>query len=162
MGNAVLQYKNSNNYNINSDTLLIWGDIPFIQKTTLNKMIQQHFDNSNDLTFVSAITDRAYTKVIRDEKKKVVKVIETREEGSKISTGERDIGLFIFNTDTIMKYLSKKNLRDKLGKITQEHGFLYIIYHLVKDGHKVECLPIAKDKDLISFNKFDDIIKYIK
>jgi hypothetical protein len=44
---------------------------------------------------------------------------------------------------------------------TGEHGFLYVIGHLVKAGHRVVALSIATDLDLVSLNSMKDIDGFI-
>jgi len=156
MGNAVLQYEKSLNFKNNNHLLLIWGDIPFIRKDTISKMIKNHFDNNNDFTLVTKIVDKAYTHIKRDLHNNISKIIETREEGLSPLPGERDIGLFLFKKEPIFKIL-KEDLNHKFGKSTGEHGFLYIIEYLTKNGFKVEGLPIANNNELRSLNKISDL-----
>ena len=73
-----------------------------------------------------------------------------------ISFGERDIGLFIFKKKEIFDLL-ELDLPKKYSSRTKEHGFLYIISHLVKKGFKVEAMTIAIDKELLSLNKISDL-----
>ena len=82
--------------------------------------------------------------------------METREENIPIENGERDIGLFIFKKKVIFDLL-ELNLPRKYSTKTKEHGFLYLISHLVKKGYKVEGLKIAKGEELISLNKISDL-----
>ena len=119
-------------------------------------MVERHFENNNTFTFVSAKTDKAYTRVNRDQNEQIIEIIETREENLPIESGERDIGLFIFKKKEIFNLL-ELNLPKKFSTKTKEHGFLYLVAHLVKYGHKVEGLEIAKDKELISLNKISDL-----
>ena len=157
MGDAVLCFETSRMYHDVDHILLVWGDIPFIQDKTLNVLVKQHLYKENDLTFVTKQSRFPYTVIERDEKGDVIGLLETRE--LKIApplVGERDIGLFIFKKELIMGMLSK-NLAGKYGGETQEHGFLYLISHLVKAGAKVEALEIATDLDLISLNTTSDI-----
>ncbi len=156
MGNAVLQYQNSPAYKETENLLLLWGDIPFIESKTLLKMIYEHNKNKNIFTFVTKMVDSAYTLVIRDSFGEIVDVKETREEGEKPIRGERDIGLFIFNKSRVFTLL-KKNLSNKYGKRSGEHGFLYIIKHLIKEGCKVQGLPIASNKEILSLNRVSDL-----
>ena len=102
MGDAVLQFEKYPSFEIVKNILLIWGDVPFIRKETIQRMVDQHFQNNNTFTFVTAETETAYTRVIRDKRNKILDVIETREENLPIKKGERDIGLFIFKK---MKFL---------------------------------------------------------
>ena len=156
MGDAVMQFKKSPAFEISDDILLIWGDIPYIKKKTIQEMVEVHFKSNNTFTFVTAETEKAYTKVIRDEKNNILDVIETREESIPIKKGERDIGLFIFKKNEIFNLL-KMELPKKYSLKTKEHGFLYLIRHLVEKGFKVEGLKIAEKQELISLNKITDL-----
>ena len=157
MGDAVLQFTNSPDFYSTKNLILVWGDIPFIQVATVSEMIRIHEIHNNDFTFPTRIVDSAYTYVLRDQNNRLVEVIETRELGiEKPSFGERDIGLFVFKTDLVINMLQKE-LQSKYGKASGEHGFLYIIKELILQGAKVEALPIATDKDLISLNYIKDV-----
>ena len=156
MGDAVLQFKKSPSFKVSENVLLIWGDIPFIRKVTIQKMVKRHFEENNVFTFVTSETERAYTRVLRDKKGNVQEILETREEDLPIEKGERDIGLFIFKSKEIFKLL-KMDLPKKYSSKTSEHGFLYLVSHLIKNGHKVEGLNIANDKELLSLNKISDL-----
>ena len=157
MGDAVLQFKHSPDFYSTKNLILVWGDIPFIQAATVSEMIRIHEINNNDFTFPTRIVDSAYTYVLRDQKNRLVEVIETRELGiEKPSFGERDIGLFVFKKDLVINMLQKE-LQSKYGQVSGEHGFLYIIKELILHGAKVEALPIATEKDLISLNYIKDV-----
>ena len=157
MGDAVLQFKHSPDFYSTKNLILVWGDIPFIQAATVSEMIRIHEINNNDFTFPTRIVDSAYTYVLRDQKNRLVEVIETRELGiEKPSFGERDIGLFVFKKDLVINMLQKEP-QSKYGQVSGEHGFLYIIKELILHGAKVEALPIATEKDLISLNYIKDV-----
>lgn len=156
MGDAVLSFQDSAAYKDAEHIILAWGDIPFIQKSTLDDLVTQHLNNSNDFSFPSKFVDKAYTKVIRDLDNQVKKVIETRENKSRMTSGERDIGLFIFRKKLVIDQL-KIPAELKYSKASGEHGFLYIIEELVKKGLKVEAFDIATKLDLISLNKISDL-----
>ncbi len=156
MGDAVMKFENSPAFETTNNILLIWGDIPYIKKKTIQKMVENHFESKNIFTFVTAETEAAYTRVIRDHNNKILDVIETREESLPVTKGERDIGLFIFKKDEIFNLL-KMELQKKYSLSTKEHGFLYLIRHLVEKGLKVEALKIADKEELISLNKITDL-----
>ena len=163
MGNAVLKFKSSSVYLDSEHLLLIWGDLPFIEEATIKEMVTRHLEDGNDFSFVSADSDEAYTRVIRNADGQVIDLIETHEESLNLKSGERDIGLFIFKTKKILEML-EKDLDGKVGKRTNEHSFLYIIKHLVKAKMNVSAYKIAKSDELISLNTQDDIelIKSLK
>jgi len=161
MGNAVLSMLSATAYQGASDILLLWGDLPFVQKSTLDKTLELHFKHNNDFTFPTLYSDSAYTIVSRDSSNAVTQIVETRElPNHKIEQGERDIGVFIFKKNIVFDIL-RENLPSKYSKHTKEHGFLYIIEHLVARGLKVEALNIATKLDSISLNKIDDLSDYV-
>jgi len=160
MGDAVLCIDSSENVTNSEHVILVWGDIPFIKQETVETMINHHLEQDNDFTFASRVVDEAYTVVLRDKSGNVTHLIETREEGiTDLGPGERDIGLFIFRRSLTLQAL-REELPNKWGKSTGEHGFLYIIEHLVSKGLKVEALPIAQEIELVSLNNMEDARAY--
>ena len=137
--------------------ILIWGDIPFIQRATLDAVIGAHRAHGNDLTFATRNVDAAYTVVSRDASGKVTALVESREAGAgKLSAGERDVGIFVFRRDMMFDTLDEP-MPDRLGTVTGEHGFLYVVAHLAKLGAKVAALPVATELDLVSLNRLGDL-----
>ena len=161
MGDAVLCTDNSEEFTHSEHVLLAWGDIPFIQRKTVETMVDHHLEQDSDFTFVSRVVDKAYTVVLRDKSDNVTRLVETREEGiTDLGPGERDIGLFIFRRSLILQAL-REELPNKWGKSTGEHGFFFFIEHLVSKGLRVEALPIAKEIELVSFNTMEDVSPYL-
>lgn len=161
MGDAVLRFADSPVANSAEHLLLIWGDVPFIQQSTLDGLVRAHLENGHDFTFATRQVDSAYTLVSRDEQGRVTSVIESREAGIQTPrAGERDIGLFIFKKQPVMDWL-KRDLPGKFGRTTGEHGFLYVIGHLAQAGFDVAALPIATELDLVSLNSMKDIDAYL-
>jgi bifunctional N-acetylglucosamine-1-phosphate-uridyltransferase/glucosamine-1-phosphate-acetyltransferase GlmU-like protein len=157
MGDAVLRFIESPAFADSEHIVLVWGDIPFIQPETLSAIISLHFLHENDFTFATCYVESAYTIVSRDVEGNVAGVLETRENGiTEPKAGERDIGLFIFRKVPVFQAL-KDDLPGKYGRHTGEHGFLYIIEHLVRRGNRVEAFPLATKADLISLNSLDDL-----
>ena len=161
MGDAVLCIDNSEEFTNSEHVLLVWGDIPFIKPETVETMINHHLVQDSDFTFASRVVDEAYTVVVRDKSGNVTHLIETREEGmTDLGPGERDMGLFIFRRSLTLQTL-REELPNKWSKSTGEHGFLYIIEHLVSKGLQVEALPIAQKIELVSFNNIEDVSPYL-
>ena len=161
MGDAVLRFTDSPAFANTEHILLVWGDIPFLQSETVDSLVDVHTKHNNDFTFATRTVGSAYTVVSRDETGRVTGVVETREQGiAEPQAGERDIGLFIFRKDAVLDAL-REELPGKWGKSTGEHGFLYVIGHLVMRGYYVEALPVASELDLISLNSIKDVSAYL-
>lgn len=155
MGDAVLCFNQSPAAST-EHVLLVWGDIANLTHRTLNTLVQTHFIEQNDFTFVTALVPSAYTIVQRDTDGNVLSVLETRELDLEPIPGERDIGLFLFRKDVVFSHLSART-PGSLGTHTGEHGFLYVINYLVQSGYRVSALPIAQPDDLISLNSLSDL-----
>ncbi len=156
MGDAILKVINSKFYKKMENILVIWGDLPFLTKKTINTLIEEHFKNNYDFTFPTLKQKNPYTYLKKDKKGNILELIETRELNKAIPKyGERDIGVFIFKKK-ILKVL-EQNLSGKRSLITKEHGFLYIIKHLISKNFLVKNLLIAQKKEAISLNKTSDL-----
>jgi hypothetical protein len=115
----------------------------------------------NHFTFATRQAESAYTLVLRDPAGQVTRVIETREEGGgQTRPGERDIGLFVFRKTAVLNML-REELSGKWGRSTGEHGFLYIVEHMVSRGLRVGALPVATELDLVSLNSIEDVEAYL-
>lgn len=161
MGDAVLQLRYSCYFDDFDDVMLVWGDIAFLQASTVEKLFFYHYRDQNHLSIASRYVEKAYTQVIRNPQGQVLELIESREQGaSNLSAGERDMGLFIFKKEMVLSCLQQEHPK-KFGKTTHEHGFLYLVELLVSQGHQVGAYPCATALDLVSFNQKDDIKDYI-
>jgi bifunctional UDP-N-acetylglucosamine pyrophosphorylase/glucosamine-1-phosphate N-acetyltransferase len=161
MGDAVLQFARSPVYEGTETVLLVWGDIPFIQRDTVEAVLDAHEAHRSDFTFATRRVTAAYTRVERDQTSAVRAVIETRELGiGDPGAGERDIGLFAFRKDVVFDIL-RRELPEKWGRASGEHGFLYVVKCLADTGRKVIALTVASEQEVVSLNSLDDVKEYI-
>lgn len=157
MGDAVLTFDQSPAAAHAQHVLLAWGDLANLQPRTVASLVDAHLAGDNDFTFATREVDQAYTLVQRDNTGLVIAVRETRERNSLVcEPGERDIGLFVFRRQSVFPML-RADLPGRIGATTGEHGFLYIVQHLVRKGFKVAALPLATEQDLLSLNTLSDL-----
>lgn len=156
MGDAILSSRTALDCEGVDQVLLVWGDIPLLQRQTLAALYQRHFREQNDFTFATRRVEDAYTVVERDEDHRVRGIVETRERNGTPAVGERDIGLFLFRAAPVLAILEARPT-GAIGTVTGEHGFLYVVRHLVEQGFRVEGLPIATELDLVSLNRLSDL-----
>jgi bifunctional UDP-N-acetylglucosamine pyrophosphorylase/glucosamine-1-phosphate N-acetyltransferase len=162
MGDAILMLKKHTNH-LKDNILLTWGDLPFIERDSVKALLHNYFISNDDFRLLTSIQDNPYTVVVRDGNGNIKEVLETRESQIEIppQSNERDIGVFIFKKDLLMDYLSR-NLPNKFGQTTNEHGFLYVLKHLVANGYKVSATRTLNDIESVSFNSLSDIEEYDK
>jgi bifunctional UDP-N-acetylglucosamine pyrophosphorylase/glucosamine-1-phosphate N-acetyltransferase len=156
MGDAVLLFEAARGHAETEHLLLVWGDIPLLDAETVGGLIKAHFESGADFSFATRRVEQAYTMVKRDSDGRVRDLIETREAGLTPRPGERDIGLFVFRVAPVFSLL-RQELAGARGRTTGEHGFLYIVKHLAAQGYRVEAVPIATERDLISLNSLSDL-----
>ncbi|MGE5721894.1 MAG: NTP transferase domain-containing protein [Sphingomonadales bacterium] len=156
MGDAVLRFRDAPAFDDAVHVLLVWGDIPLLQPATVAAVRSAHLAHDNDFTFPTRHVEAAYTRVTRGPDGEVRALEETREASADPAPGERDIGMFLFRKAPVFALLDER-LPGALGRSTGEHGFLYLVRHLVERGYKVEALPVASELDLISLNSLSDL-----
>jgi bifunctional UDP-N-acetylglucosamine pyrophosphorylase/glucosamine-1-phosphate N-acetyltransferase len=161
MGDVVLRFADSPAYAAAEHVLLAWGDIPFLQRTTVNALLNAHAAQDNDFTIVTRHVDAAYTVVTRDTEGRVTGVLETRESGmDQPGPGERDIGLFVFRKAPVFSLL-RERLPGSRGGNTGEFGFLHVIGEMARRGLRVEGLAVGAELDLVSLNAMQDIAEFL-
>ncbi|HEY0312453.1 MAG TPA: NTP transferase domain-containing protein [Allosphingosinicella sp.] len=156
MGDAILLFRQAQGAAETEHLLIVWGDIPLLERVTVEALVAAHRDHGNDFTFATRHVDEAYTIVERDAEGRVTALIETREAGLVPGPGERDIGLFVIRPQAVLAVLEQA-LDGARGRETGEHGFLYVVRHLAERGCRVEALPIATERDLVSLNRLSDL-----
>lgn len=151
MGDAILKFMDSQNFIDVSDILLIWGDVPFVSRKSLDALIYNHYKYKNYMTILSIYSKNPYTMIIKDQNGFIKKIHETHKSKKKFKFGERDIGVFIFKKELLLELKKYKKVYNN------EHNFLYIINYLYRKGLNIKSLPIDNKKESISFNKFQDL-----
>lgn len=155
MGDAVLAFAQSPAASAAGTLLLVWGDLPYLSRETLAATLAHHRHTGATLTFPSRHVDRAYTIVSRAPDGTVIGLDETRALGIDPRPGERDIGLFAFQAAPVLAALRQSAAAHDPAR--GEHGFLQIVRHLAAAGHRIEALPIASARELISLNALSDL-----
>ncbi len=154
MGDAVLQADSI----IDEQThiILIWSDIPLLNRTTLDHLVNCHITCNNHLSLITSLGPNCYT-IVEREDGKLLRVKETRALGIPPKEyGERDIGLFLFQKRPVFDILKTDSALYKT-EVNREHGFLYIIEQLVIRQKKLEGYPIAMATDILSFNTPEEL-----
>lgn len=149
MGDAVLKFKKSKFIKDTNHILLIWGDIPFIKKSSIDKLIKFHISNSNFMSILSNFSHKPYTLIKKDKNNLVKEIIETKDSKLKYKYGERDIGIFIFKK-SLLKYLKNDDVK-------KEHNFLYVVKKIYNKKNLVKSLSIASKKETLSLNYISDL-----
>jgi bifunctional UDP-N-acetylglucosamine pyrophosphorylase/glucosamine-1-phosphate N-acetyltransferase len=153
MGDAVLQAEAV--VEDDSTIILMWSDIPLLNRSTLLHLINCHQISENDFSMVTYVGENCYT-IVERAAGKLTAVIETRAAGiAPAAKGERDIGLFVFKKRPVFALL-KKAARLTSGNAI-EQSFLTVVAQLHHAGNKIEGYPIATATDVLSFNTPEEL-----
>ena len=118
-GHAVMAAEDSVS-NKEGITLIFPGDMPLIDTESINKLVEKHLEDKNDLTVVTTIVEDAakYGRIYR-ENGKIKKIVEYKDcNPEQLSIKEINSGLFCVNT---------KLLFEGLKKVRRKRLFLLII-----------------------------------
>lgn len=120
-GHAVLQARDQ--IDRASDLVLVlYGDTPFITTDTLRRLIDTHLAANAMLSLITfrPVDPALYGRIIRDERKRVIDIIEHKEATpDQRAMGECNSGIFCYKTDWLLSHLDQ--LQPRTG-----HGELYL------------------------------------
>ena len=139
-------------------TSVIWSDQIFLTLKTIKKTIIFFNKNNSLLCFPVIKKKLPYVYILRDAHNFFKDIIQTREGGQVVKTGESDCGFFIFKT-LLVKSLLKDLIKRKkiLTKKTKEIDFLKAFKFFKKIG-KLDILKAVSVKDTIGVNTIGDLI----
>lgn len=107
-GNAIMQCKYLFLKNYNTNFLILNGDVPFIKRETLERLLYNHINVSIIVT--NLINPEGYGRIIKDSKNNFLKIVEEKD----CSDMEKKVetinsGIYLFNSILLDKYLTKIN-----------------------------------------------------
>ena len=145
-----------NNYN--GDILVTYGDIPFITKETLEKLIEIHKKEKSICTILTTIVEnpKGYGRIKRDKKGNIIKIVEevnASEEEKKIK--EINAGVYVFKKQPLFDTISKISL----DPIKKEYYLTDVIKVFVKNGEKISTYLTPEPEETLGINTPEDLKK---
>src|SRR4051794_13825334 len=89
MGDAVLCFRDAPAFAAAGHVLLVWGDIPLLERATVEAVVDAHLAHGNDFSFATRFVDEAYTIVERDAAGAVTALVQTPGAGRGPRPGRR-------------------------------------------------------------------------
>lgn len=107
------------------------GDTPLIKKSTIENLINQHINDNNAATILTAMIDdpNGYGRIVRDENGKVLKIVEHKDcNEEELNIKEMNSAIYCFDIELLVKSLNKLNNNNN-----QSEYYLTDIIGILKD-----------------------------
>lgn len=112
------------------------GDTPLIKQSTVESLINDHINNKNAATILTAMVDdpTGYGRIVRDENGKVLKIVEHKDcNEEEIKIKEMNSAIYCFDIELLVKSLDKLNNNNNQG----EYYLTDVIGILKDEGYSI-------------------------
>ncbi len=145
-GHAVIVCKDFLKHNINDDVMIVCGDMPFLDKRTIEDSYNYHKENMADFTVVSCFVEnpKGYGRIIR-ENKEIKKIIEEKDctDDQKAIT-EINSGIYWFSVKELLSVIEKISCDN-----AQNEYYLTDCVELLIMNKKHGCCFISKNQEVL-------------
>ncbi len=124
------------------DIVVLSGDVPLIQRTTLAQLVEIHRQRRNATTVLTTVAENpaGYGRIVRDEKGVFSAIVEEREASAEVrQVKEINSGIYVFDSTEFFDYLKQIQPDNRKG----EYYLTDLIEIMVKAGKRVEAYPVA-------------------
>jgi bifunctional UDP-N-acetylglucosamine pyrophosphorylase/glucosamine-1-phosphate N-acetyltransferase len=142
----------------NRDILLLCGDVPFLAKATIEKLMAYHKRSKADLTLLSCeVTNPfGYGRILRNNKGKMLGIIEQSDSSIK-QQKIREINAGVY-------YGKKQFIRQSLRKINnmnrqKEYYLTDVVSEMLKNKKKVVAYKIRNEEEIMGINSKSDLAR---
>ncbi len=157
-GHAVLVCEEEFKKKMNKNVLILAGDVPLLKSKTLNSLVDFHVKNNSAATDLTADLPDAgnYGRVIRDNKGKIIKIVEKKDANSKeLGIKEINTGTFCFDSKKLFEALRQVRADNAQG----EYYLTDTIEILKGVGDPVFAFKAADYKETLGVNTPFDLAK---
>lgn len=150
--------------NKNRLCLIIPGDMALIDANSINKLIEFHLNNKNDLSLISSYfkDTKMYGRIERNENS-VIRIVEYRDLNcDAIGNNEVNTGIYFINSNLLFKYINDINNNNN----SKEYYLTDIVNILFNNNYKVDSLLLKESyvikgiNDIKTLHELED--EYLK
>lgn len=140
----------------NGILLIVNGDTPLITSSLLERFIELHINNSEDISVLTftAGSKHSYGRILREkgDVKAIIENLDADEQQKKITEANSGIYAFRLHLTTLLNEI-------KINKSKGEYYLTDIVEIAAKKGYRVGAHNIASEEQLIGINTRDDLHK---
>lgn len=137
--------------NYDGNILIISGDTPLIQRSTLNNLMKEHIESDADITLLTAIVPdpSSYGRIKKDENGNIMEIIEEKNaSSSEKQIKEINSGIYAFKIKFLQKYLDFI----KLNEITKEYYLTDLVKIAYQNNKKISNIILSNPDEIIGIN----------
>ena len=137
-------------------TLVLAGDCPLIETSTLKELLNYHCKHQSTATILSTTMKNptGYGRILRSSNNHVLGIKEQKDctaEQTQIS--EVNSGIYLFNTDILISYINKLTTNNKQG----EYYLTDIIEILREANHKIDAFNMPDPNQFTGVNTREEL-----
>ena len=156
-GHAVMQAQAALE-DFEGDVLILCGDMPLIQSSTLQALLRMHNETGAECTLLSLKTKekKDFGRVVRSTEGAVLRIVEARDASEQEKTiDEYNSGVYCFNKGILFKALASVDTSNAQG----EYYLTDTVGILSQNGHAVVCHSTHDADELLGINSSEDLAK---
>lgn len=130
-------------------TLTLYGDVPLIRTTTLEKMIEQSTSNTLVLLTISLADPTGYGRIVRNEQNKVIAIVEQKDASkSELQINEVNTGILLAPNNHLQTWLANLTNNNAQG----EYYLTDIIAMAARDGVDIVTVNPENEAEVAGVN----------
>jgi len=156
-GHAVLQAQAALE-DFEGDVLILCGDMPLIQSSTLQALLRMHHKTSAGCTLLSLKTKekKDFGRVVRSPEGAVIRIVEVRDASEQeITIDEYNSGVYCFDKDILFNTLESVGSSNAQG----EYYLTDTVGILSQNGQVVACHSTQDADEIFGINSSEDLKK---
>ena len=137
-----------------SIALIMNGDTPFVDEGTINQALSQYRKTKSVFTIATTKPSSpfGYGRILRDNDGQILDIVEEKDcNNEQKLIKEVNAGLYLIATDYLKKFV-KKIKKNK----NSEYYLTDLVNIFVRNGLRVDSVPIKDERKFININTFDD------
>ena len=149
-GHAVMQAKQNLDQQPGA-TIILPGDMPLIDQTTLDEIIQSHNDSNELITLVTTVYENphGYGRILRDNTNQVMGIVEELSANQiQKKVQEVNTGIMVIDNSVLFKYLDLVEEDPKKG----EYYLTDIVSVFVERSHRINSYTIENNSTVMGVN----------
>lgn len=157
-GHAVLSAIKKTSHQEDENFLVLNGDMPLIQTSSVGQLIQKHLKNQASLSMATVVSKKfaSYGRVLRNSKKEIIGIVEAKDASpAQKKIKEVNPGIYLFSSQFLKKELKKISRNNK----QKEYYLTDLIGLAFQKGLMIQSIQLQKAQEALGINTPQELAK---